>query len=91
MGPYAGRKLHQVIFNAKNVLAVELLCNTQALEFQRPLKTSQALEAVYTRIRNHVATVEEDRIFYKDMANIVKLIENFELVHAAESIVGELK
>lgn len=91
MGPYAGRKLHQVIFNAKNVLGVELLCNTQALEFQRPLKSSQALEAVYSCIRRHVASVEEDRIFYKDMANIVKLIENFEIVREVEAVVGELK
>ncbi len=91
MGPYAGRKLHQVIFNAKNCMAVELLCNTQALEFQRPLKSSEALEKVYNLIRRHVSPIEEDRIFYKDMENIVKLIDSNEIVKAVESSVGELK
>ncbi|HLE09697.1 MAG TPA: histidine ammonia-lyase [Bacteriovoracaceae bacterium] len=91
MGVTAGRKLLEVLFNVKNVLAIELLCNTQALEFQRPLKTSPALEAVYQRIRTHVATIEEDRVFYRDIQNIVNLINSNELVDVVESIVGELK
>lgn len=90
MGVTAGRKLHEVIANAKSVLAIELLCNTQALDFQRPLKSSAALEAVHGLIRAHVKTIEDDRIFYKDINNIIKLINSGEIVAAAELHVGVL-
>ncbi|AUO00110.1 histidine ammonia-lyase [Bacteriovorax stolpii] len=90
MGVTAGRKLHEVIENAKSVLAIELLCNTQALDLQRPERTSDALEAVYSLIRKTVPTIEDDRIFYKDMNNIIKVINSGEVVAAAESKLGAL-
>lgn len=90
MGVTAGRKLHEVVENAKSVLAIELLCNTQALDLQRPEVTSAPLEAVYALIRKSVPTIEEDRIFYKDMNNIIKVINSGEVVAAAESKLGAL-
>jgi histidine ammonia-lyase len=90
MGVTAGRKLHEVISNAKSVLAIELLCNTQALDFQRPLKSSPALEAVHAVIRRHIETIDCDRIFYKDINNIIKLINSGEIIAAAESFIGVL-
>ena len=90
MGVTAGRKLHEVISNAKSVLAIELLCNTQALDLQRPLTTSAPLEEVYKTIRHQVETISEDRIFYKDINNIIELINTNSLLVAAEKITGEL-
>jgi histidine ammonia-lyase len=90
MGVTAGRKLHEVVGNAKNVLAIELLCNTQALDLQRPLTTSAPLEEVYKTIRKHVATIEDDRVFYKDINNIIKVINNGEIVKAVETHIGVL-
>ncbi|MDD4974671.1 MAG: histidine ammonia-lyase [Bacteriovorax sp.] len=90
MGVTAGRKLHEVISNAKSVLAIEFLCNTQALDFQRPLKSSPPLEAVHTLIRRHVEIIDQDRIFYKDINNIIKLINSGEIVAAVESCIGVL-
>jgi len=90
MGVTAGRKLHEVISNAKSVLGIELLCNTQALDLQRPLTTSPALEAVYATIRRHVEPIGEDRIFYKDINNIISLINSGEIVAAVESKIGVL-
>ncbi|ATH09423.1 histidine ammonia-lyase [Halobacteriovorax marinus] len=90
MGVTAGRKLLEVIDNAKTVLGIELLCNTQALDFQRPLKSSPALEAVHALVRKHVLPIEEDRIFYKDMDNIKKLISSNEIVNAAAEHLKEI-
>lgn len=90
MGVTAGRKLREVVQNLKYCLAIEFLCNTQALEFQRPKKSSPAIEAAYTLIRKHVATIEQDRILHKDIENIVKLIETNELLEAAQASTGEL-
>lgn len=91
MGVTSGRKLLEVIENVKNVLAIELLCNTQAIDLQRPLKTSPALEAAYAVIRKEVPTIEDDRIFYKDMNNILKLINNDEIIRAVEKHIGSLE
>lgn len=90
MGVTAGRKLHEVVENAKSVLAIELLCNTQALDLQRPQQTSPALESVYSVIRKHVETIEHDRIFYRDINNIIKIINSGEIISAAESLTGAL-
>lgn len=90
MGVTAGRKLHEVIDNAKTVLAIELLCNTQALDLQRPLASSPALEEVYKAIRAHVPPIEDDRIFYKDINNVIKVINSGEIIKAAELHTGVL-
>ena len=91
MGPYAGRKLHKVLNNAKYCMAIELLCNTQAIDFQRPLTSTPALEAVHQLIRRHVPVIEQDRVFYRDIENILKLINSDEIIHVAEAVVGELR
>jgi len=90
MGVTAGRKLHEVLFNMKNCMAIELLCNTQAIEFQRPKKSSVAVEEVVTLIRKHVPPIDNDRVFYKDIANIFKLVDNFEIVKTVENKIGEI-
>ncbi len=90
MGVTSGRKLHEVIKNVQHCLAIELLCNTQGLEFLRPLKTSPALEKVHALVRKHVAPIDQDRIFYKDMENLARLVESNEILHEVESILGEL-
>lgn len=90
MGVTSGRKLHEVIKNVQHCLVIELLCNTQGLEFLRPLKTSPALEKVHALVRKHVAPIDQDRIFYKDMENLARLVESNEILHEVESILGEL-
>lgn len=90
MGVTSGRKLLEVLKNTKTVLAIELLCNTQALDFQRPLKSSPALEALHTRIRKQVPHITVDRVFAKDIQNILSLIDNNDLLQAVEATIGEL-
>ncbi len=90
MGVTSGRKLHEVIENVQHGLAIELLCNTQGLEFLRPLKTSPALEKVYALVRKHVAPIEQDRTFHKDIENLSRLIQSDELLKEVESVTGKL-
>jgi histidine ammonia-lyase len=61
MAPWAGRKLLNICDNTATILAIELLAATQAIDAQRPLKTSEPLEAVYERIRAVVPPVSGDR------------------------------
>jgi histidine ammonia-lyase len=90
MGVTSGRKLHEVLSNVQHGLAIELLCNTQGLEFLRPLKTSTALEKVITLVRKHVLPIEDDRTFHKDIESLTKLIQTDELIREVESVIGPL-
>lgn len=90
MGVTSGRKLHEVIENVQHGLAIELLCNTQGLEFLRPLKTSPALERVHALVRKHVQPITQDRTFHQDIANINRLIKSDELIQEVETVIGPL-
>ncbi|HXH31992.1 MAG TPA: histidine ammonia-lyase [Bacteriovoracaceae bacterium] len=90
MGVTAGRKLHEVLNNVQYGLAIELLCNTQGIEFLRPLKTSPALEKIITLVRKHVPFIEEDRTFHKDIEHLARLIKSDELIKEVESVTGRL-
>lgn len=90
MGVTSGRKLLEVVSNVQHGLAIELLCNTQGIEFLRPMRTSPGLEKVITLVRKHVPPIEEDRTFHKDIENLTKLIQTDELLHEVESVTGDL-
>ena len=90
MGVTSGRKLHEILRNVKYCLAIEFLCNTQAVDLLSPLKTNAALNEVYELIRKHVPPINEDRVFSKDIENITKLVNNFEILDVVESKIGKL-
>ncbi len=90
MGVTSGRKLLEVVSNVQYGLAIELLCNTQGIEFLRPMKTSPALEKVVTLVRKHVEPIEDDRTFHKDIENLSRLIQTEEILQEVESVIGTL-
>jgi histidine ammonia-lyase len=91
MGVTSGRKLLEVLENTKKCLAIELLCSSQALDFQKPLKSSQALEAVHSLIRTEVSFIHEDRVLSNDIEKISYLIETGKINQTVENIIGKLK
>ncbi|MFK8007696.1 MAG: histidine ammonia-lyase [Saprospiraceae bacterium] len=80
MGSIGGRKALKVCNNLVNILAIEMLCAAQAIDFQRPLSTSKILEQVHVEIRNNITHATEDRIFSKDIEKAAKLLESKKLI-----------
>lgn len=80
MGSISGRKLNRVIDNLEYILAIELLCASQAIEFRRPLKSSSILEFAHDYVRKFVGFAEEDRIFADDINAIKNIISDFSFV-----------
>lgn len=76
MGAIGGRKALRVCENLVKILAIEMLCAAQAIEFKRPLKSSEVIENVHSEIRKHVSFAEEDRIFAKDIQKAIELIDS---------------
>jgi histidine ammonia-lyase len=91
MGTIAARKLACVVKNAENILAMEFLSGTQALDFLRPLRSSSAIEKIHAMIREHVPFAETDRVFAKDIEAIRKMIGSGRLLKELETQVGELE
>lgn len=80
MGSIGGRKALRVVENLERILAVELLCAAQALEFRRPLKSTPFLERIHSKVRSRVSYTEEDRIFSKDINVLTELIQSKQLI-----------
>ena len=80
MGSISGRKLNSILDNLEYILAIELLCASQAIEFRRPLKSSAILEFAHDYVRRYAGFAEEDRIFADDIVAIKKIISDFSFV-----------
>ncbi len=91
MGAYAARKADDVCANSLVVLAVELLCGAQALEFGRGLKPGAGVEAAYQAIRQHVPPLEQDRPQTPDIETIARLVLEGDILRAVEDAVGVLE
>jgi len=90
MGTFAARKAAEIIGNAEQVLAVELLAAAQALELRHPLKPAAATSAVLSELRRKVPKWEADRLMHKDMELAVDMIRSGQIQKAAEKVCGEL-
>jgi histidine ammonia-lyase len=80
MGATAALKARTVIENAAHVVATELVCAVQGLEFHRPLRSTPALEEAAARVRAHVARVEEDRSLAGELAGLAGALRTGEVV-----------
>ena len=80
MGAFAALKARTVVENASQVIAIELVCAAQGLEFHRPLTTTEPLEAALARVREYVPRVEEDRSLAGELAELATALRTGELV-----------
>lgn len=78
MGANGATKCLRVVKNLENILAIELLTATQALDLRRPLKSSAALEETYMTYRNFVSFNDADRILADDIKKSVSFMQNFD-------------
>jgi len=74
MGMTSALKFRTIVDNAENLIAIELLCAAEALEFRRPLKAGVGVEAAYQKLRAISAPVDEDRSLSCDIADVAAAI-----------------
>jgi histidine ammonia-lyase len=79
MGAWAAVKARTVVEHAARVVATELVCACQGLEFHRPLRTTPALEDAVGRVREIVPRVEEDRSLAEEIGRVADAIRTGEL------------
>ncbi|MEQ8331098.1 MAG: histidine ammonia-lyase [Longimicrobiales bacterium] len=67
MGLAAARKARQSVALAERVLAAELLCAAEGLEYRRPLRSSPWVEAAFGVVREDVPRLQDDRVLAPDL------------------------
>ena len=75
MGSNAATKLYRVVENTRRVLAIELFNAAQALEFRRPMKSSEQIEDMVAEYRKIVPFVENDTVMYPYINASVEFIK----------------
>ena len=88
MGSIAARKAAQVIANTANVLALELVCACQALDFHRVADASPAAGAVHTLVRENVAPLDRDRALHAEVEALGGRILDGDIAAAAQSVLA---
>ena len=76
MGPIAGFKALQVIEHVRQILAIELLVGTQALDLRHDVTVPERLAKIHSRIRQKVSFLAQDRELSSDVAVVREMIDN---------------
>lgn len=76
MGGYAARKALTVVENVEKVIAIELLCACQGIEFLRPLTLHPVLEKVHALLRTVVKPWDQDRFMAPDIEAAWRLVRD---------------
>lgn len=63
----AAWKARRVIDNVRNVLAIELMCAAQGLDYRAPLKPGPELIAAHRAVRSTVPALDRDRVLSPDI------------------------
>jgi len=90
MSTAAARKARQVVTNAERVLACELLCAAQGIEFHRPLRAGTGAEAAYRHIRAAIPPLDADRTLHRDLEAVENMIRSGSLLKSVETACGPL-
>ena len=82
MGALAALKARTVVGHAAHVVATELVCACQGLEFHRPLRSTDALEGALAQVRAVVPRLEEDRSLAGELEALASALRTGGLVLA---------
>ena len=89
MGNGSGLKALQVVANAEQVLAIELLAGAQAVEFLAPLVPGLGVRAARAAVRGLSERLREDRPLSADIERVATAISEGRIGAAVEAQVGE--
>ncbi len=75
MGLVAARKARNAVRCLERVLAIELLCAAEGVEYRRPLRGGEGVERAHALIRTRVDKLKGDRYLAPDIEAMTELVE----------------
>jgi histidine ammonia-lyase len=91
MGATAAVKCLQVLENTETVLAIELMCAAQALDYRAPLKAGLGPRIAHAVVREVLPHAEEDRIFGEDIHASLDLLRSGTIARRVQERLGKLQ
>ena len=91
MGTIAARKAQSILSNVEFVLAIELLCAAQAIDFLSELKPGNGVGAAHKYVREKVTHLEQDRPLHTDINLLKEMVSNGGILRKVEEQLGKLK
>jgi histidine ammonia-lyase len=86
MATFAANRLHTLLDNVANIVAIELLAAAQGIEFHHPRKSSPTLEKAIEQIRDVSPRYEGDRSLAPDIRGIAALVDGGNFCEAGKPI-----
>jgi histidine ammonia-lyase len=74
MGMTSAIKFAQVVRNVEIIIAIELMCAAQGLDFLKPLKPGPRLQEAYSRVRALVPSLERDAPLSNYIESLVPVV-----------------
>jgi histidine ammonia-lyase len=96
MGSISAQKAWRVLKNTQTVIAIELLCASQGMDFARtlkdkkPLKAGRGTEAAYQFVRKNIKHLNRDRVLYDDIQKALRLVLDGSIIPIVEKRIGKL-
>jgi histidine ammonia-lyase len=72
----AAWKARRVLRNVENILAIELMCGAQGIDFRAPLTPGRGVRAAHGRVREIVPRLEGDRVLSADISALMNAVSN---------------
>ncbi|MEO7822385.1 MAG: histidine ammonia-lyase [Gemmatimonadaceae bacterium] len=70
----AAWKARRVLRNVENILAIELMCGAQGIDFRKPLTPGRGVRAAHARVRELVPRLEKDRVLSSDIQTLMTAV-----------------
>ena len=83
MAMAAAWKLRRIVRNVRYVLAIELMCAAQGLDYRAPLKPGRGVARAHGDVRRLVPALERDRSFSPDIERLAAAIQAGEIFSSA--------
>jgi histidine ammonia-lyase len=79
MAMAAAWKLRRVVRNVRYVLAIELMCAAQGIDYRAPLRPGRGAARAHAAVRALVPPLEGDRVLSGDIERLAQAIQNDEI------------
>jgi histidine ammonia-lyase len=70
----AAWKARRVLRNLENILAIELMCGAQGIDFRAPLMPGRGVRTAHERVRAIVPRLERDRVLSGDISALMSAV-----------------
>jgi histidine ammonia-lyase len=71
----AAWKLRRILDNVRHIMAIELMCAAQGLDYRLPLQAGRGAAQGHRLVRQLVRPLEQDRVLSTDIETLARAIE----------------